>query len=135
MTQNVMRGHWMTIGTDNKTNSVCTKTGRVKAGAKGIGRFALDKLFHNFFFQAEDSIRDADVTGVQTCALPICSIYSDISKRIKSTPIHLASWRHTSVLPTPVGPANRKDPIGFSPEFNPARDNLIAVAKVSIASF
>src|SRR5271157_6206832 len=26
-----------------------------------------------FFFQAEDRIRDADVTGVQTCALPICS--------------------------------------------------------------
>src|SRR3989442_14907838 len=28
-----------------------------------------------FFFQAEDGIRDADVTGVQTCALPIsCDI-------------------------------------------------------------
>jgi len=24
-----------------------------------------------FFFQAEDGIRDRDVTGVQTCALPI----------------------------------------------------------------
>src|SRR5436305_1532542 len=27
-----------------------------------------------FFFQAEDGIRDADVTGVQTCALPICFV-------------------------------------------------------------
>src|SRR3989442_5832981 len=27
--------------------------------------------FFFFFFQAEDGIRDADVTGVQTCALPI----------------------------------------------------------------
>mgnify|MGYP007099304502 CR=1 FL=1 len=26
----------------------------------------------DFFFQAEDGIRDRDVTGVQTCALPIC---------------------------------------------------------------
>src|SRR2546429_7216472 len=26
-----------------------------------------------FFFQAEDGIRDVAVTGVQTCALPICS--------------------------------------------------------------
>src|SRR5260370_5949033 len=26
-----------------------------------------------FFFQAEDGIRDSSVTGVQTCALPICS--------------------------------------------------------------
>src|SRR3712207_6980600 len=25
-----------------------------------------------FFFQAEDGIRDIGVTGVQTCALPIC---------------------------------------------------------------
>src|SRR6266498_6065076 len=28
-------------------------------------------IFLFFFFQAEDGIRDADVTGVQTCALPI----------------------------------------------------------------
>src|SRR5437667_9452140 len=28
-------------------------------------------LFFFFFFQAEDGIRDRDVTGVQTCALPI----------------------------------------------------------------
>src|SRR2546422_10577126 len=27
-----------------------------------------------FFFQAEDGIRDVAVTGVQTCALPICTI-------------------------------------------------------------
>src|SRR5262249_56500486 len=26
-----------------------------------------------FFFQAEDGIRDWSVTGVQTCALPICT--------------------------------------------------------------
>src|SRR4051794_41829159 len=26
-----------------------------------------------FFFQAEDGIRDGRVTGVQTCALPICA--------------------------------------------------------------
>ena len=31
--------------------------------------FFLD--FFGFFFQAEDGIRDYDVTGVQTCALPI----------------------------------------------------------------
>src|SRR5947209_12118128 len=27
-----------------------------------------------FFFQAEDGIRDIGVTGVQTCALPICTL-------------------------------------------------------------
>src|SRR5258707_10187060 len=30
-------------------------------------------IFFFFFFQAEDGIRDIGVTGVQTCALPICS--------------------------------------------------------------
>src|SRR3989442_10295749 len=30
-----------------------------------------DRLRYFLFFQAEDGIRDADVTGVQTCALPI----------------------------------------------------------------
>lgn len=44
MTQNIIRDHWMTIGTDNKANNIFTKKGRVKSGAKGIGRFALDKL-------------------------------------------------------------------------------------------
>ena len=44
MTQNIIRDHWMTIGTDNKANDVFTNKGRVKSGAKGIGRFALDKL-------------------------------------------------------------------------------------------
>src|SRR5436305_7686614 len=41
-----------------------------------------------FFFQAEDGIRDADVTGVQTCALPIltpeqvCAIADRIRERL-----------------------------------------------------
>ena len=29
----------------------------------------------SLFLQAEDGIRDSPVTGVQTCALPICLIY------------------------------------------------------------
>lgn len=44
MTQKIIRDNWMTIGTDNKAHNYFTKIGRVKAGAKGIGRFALDKL-------------------------------------------------------------------------------------------
>src|SRR2546427_4859872 len=34
-------------------------------------------LFFFFFFQAEDGIRDLTVTGVQTCALPICCSGAD----------------------------------------------------------
>src|SRR5256885_8861774 len=42
-------------------------------GAFGGGaERACDELCDCFFFQAEDGIRDYKVTGVQTCALPIC---------------------------------------------------------------
>src|SRR2546428_12193207 len=34
-------------------------------------------VFFFFFFQAEDGIRDLIVTGVQTCALPICVLDLD----------------------------------------------------------
>src|SRR3989442_13180832 len=40
-----------------------------------------------FFFQAEDGIRDADVTGVQTCALPISARdrHGDVRRRPRRT--------------------------------------------------
>src|SRR2546430_9752678 len=34
-----------------------------------------------FFFQAEDGIRDLTVTGVQTCALPICAFARTTDRR------------------------------------------------------
>src|SRR3712207_9207156 len=34
--------------------------------------FMSEMMLFFFFFQAEDGIRDIGVTGVQTCALPIC---------------------------------------------------------------
>lgn len=70
MTQNVIREHWMTIGTDNKSNNVFTKTGRVKAGAKGIGRFALDKLGSKCemttIFNPKYHHQDTEINGEKT---------------------------------------------------------------------
>src|SRR2546430_4147945 len=37
-----------------------------------------------FFFQAEDGIRDLTVTGVQTCALPICRRVDNLRNRLKA---------------------------------------------------
>src|SRR5207237_2535306 len=37
-----------------------------------------------FFFQAEDGIRDSSVTGVQTCALPICGPILPARKMVRS---------------------------------------------------
>src|SRR5207245_7927063 len=49
-----------------------------------------------FFFQAEDGIRDATVTGVQTCALPILDARN---------PFH---WRHHSREHSPRQPVRKK---------------------------
>ena len=44
----------------------------VKEGWSFVGFMRLSPCWSIFFFQAEDGIRDVAVTGVQTCALPIC---------------------------------------------------------------
>lgn len=45
MTDEVIANQWMTIGTDDKLqHAQSSRTGRVKSGAKGIGRFALNRL-------------------------------------------------------------------------------------------
>lgn len=44
MTLEVIKEHWMTIGRSSKKTSYVTEQGRVQTGAKGIGRFALDRI-------------------------------------------------------------------------------------------
>src|SRR5688500_19814009 len=66
-----------------------------------------------FFFQAEDGIRDYKVTGVQTCALPIClfadcpepvfSAYPYWSRIVRHAPpfgleLDLTSWKSLMAL-------------------------------------
>src|SRR6266498_4233851 len=53
-----------------------------------------------FFFQAEDGIRDADVTGVQTCALPI-----SVDTPVAAVPEQRAGGGH--VHPLRVGRVDR----------------------------
>lgn len=44
MSEKDIKEKWMHIGTDNKEINFRSTKGRIKAGAKGIGRFALDRL-------------------------------------------------------------------------------------------
>src|SRR5256885_12939052 len=46
------------------------------------------RVFSVFFFQAEDGIRDYKVTGVQTCALPICARYRARVRELRSVAQH-----------------------------------------------
>src|SRR2546423_15390465 len=49
----------------------------------------LGEVMFFFFFQAEDGIRDKLVTGVQTCALPICSLSFPSDSRPSSRQPHV----------------------------------------------
>ncbi|CAN2044253.1 ATP-binding protein [Candidatus Magnetomoraceae bacterium gMMP-1] len=44
MDDSIIKEDWMTIGTNFKQKNIFTKTGRIRSGSKGIGRFALDRL-------------------------------------------------------------------------------------------
>ena len=44
MTPEIIMRHWMTIGRSTKKTSYVSKGGRIQTGAKGIGRFALDRI-------------------------------------------------------------------------------------------
>ncbi len=44
MTAETIKSCWMRIGTDDKLLNAYSETGRIKSGAKGIGRFALNRL-------------------------------------------------------------------------------------------
>src|SRR5258707_10049629 len=55
-----------------------------------------------FFFQAEDGIRDIGVTGVQTCALPICKFACCTSREIGS--VQHANLPSADVIEPGTGP-------------------------------
>ena len=64
-------------------------------------------------------------------------MYSDISTRIISSSFPKsasASAFESSVLPTPVGPRNRKEPIGLFGSFRPTLPLLTAFARAFTAS-
>lgn len=44
MEEDILRKHWMTIGKSSKKTSYKTANNRTQTGAKGIGRFALDRI-------------------------------------------------------------------------------------------
>jgi signal transduction histidine kinase len=44
MTEKIIKDKWMQIGTEDKLQNYTSEGGRIKTGAKGIGRFALDRL-------------------------------------------------------------------------------------------
>src|SRR5258708_36019265 len=52
-----------------------------------------------FFFQAEDGIRDDLVTGVQTCALPICTARDAVGRSFRG----VLRWQPAAAHIAPAG--------------------------------
>src|SRR5215813_12825619 len=78
--------------------------------------------FNVFFFQAEDGIRDADVTGVQTCALPI-SARPVICRAVEVT---LATRRVSEAVLMMAWPVTSR--AVFAPASEPGSDRAVGAA-------
>ena len=55
---------WMVIGTNDKEKNIISKQGRARTGAKGIGRFALDRL-GNYCTLYSSSINNGNIQSIQ----------------------------------------------------------------------
>src|SRR5207248_8984140 len=96
-----------------------------------------------FFFQAEDGIRVRTVTGVQTCALPICVRWYDDSKatndetarRVASGFVALESSYHRTPLASPTR-ATRWGMVAYAPSAptTPSRSAPTSSAAAAAAS-
>src|SRR5438105_7007344 len=94
-----------------------------------------------FFFQAEDGIRDPLVTGVQTCALPICGTHDalgpvpDRAGRGRARAVGGAPSRGDRAISKHVGPAARRQgpnrmtgPAAAAPESASTREKILGAA-------
>src|SRR5207245_8498966 len=65
-----------------------------------------------FFFQAEDGIRDATVTGVQTCALPISHdvrAAEDVARVVERYDLDVILLRHLTRIRVPMRRRRRSE--------------------------
>src|SRR6266850_6249854 len=63
-------------------------------------------IMFNFFFQAEDGIRDYKVTGVQTCALPISGLLTTLQDHGRHGLQHLGLCPGGAMDPVALALAN-----------------------------
>lgn len=94
MTDEVIQKHWMTIGTDDKLlNVLSQKKSRVKSGAKGIGRFALNRLGRrtDMWTFPEDGNGNGFLWSVNWRDLEQANVLSDFHAKLSD--VTLAEWR------------------------------------------
>src|SRR5690606_5203307 len=90
-------------------------------------------FFLFFFFQAEDGIRDFHVTGVQTCALPICFFISERSEDMASREDEFLSLVFGNKKPTTTTkPATQSSPVPAPPVATAPRPSTSSPSPVSV---
>lgn len=85
MAEDIILRHWMTIGTDDKlVNAKTSGKRRVKSGAKGIGRFALNRLGKNaeMITFAKDSDSNGFKWSVDWSKFDKAEVLSDITATV-----------------------------------------------------
>src|SRR2546430_2318414 len=89
-------------------------------------------LFFFFFFQAEDGIRDLTVTGVQTCALPISTIFTESYKNTSAviTARSTISSSNSGAALTGGFPASVLDQVQRLPDVAAAAGSITDTAKL-----
>lgn len=80
---------WMQIGTDNKQQNIETANGRIKSGAKGIGRFALNRLGSKAIMYTHKDGQDAFFWKVGTPLFEFCQTRHGIATLSNKTYIFL----------------------------------------------
>src|SRR5256885_10424045 len=104
--------------------SACSQDGEKNEGQQRHAAFhRRDETFTGtsiiFFFQAEDGIRDYKVTGVQTCALPICPWpRSFITCNLRTTELRSTVWESQRRPSATVNTALSCSPSAYSPSRN-----------------
>lgn len=101
MTEEIILKHWMTIGSSSKKISFKTQKGRIQTGAKGIGRFALDRIADNCSLltisEEEQLLWNVD-WGIFSFGQKITDITADLDKSNLSFVEFVNSAKNQSVI-------------------------------------
>lgn len=98
MTSEIICTNWMTIGRSSKKERYISKAGRVQTGAKGIGRFALDRIAdqctmltisdseggYTWTVDWRDFERESEITDVSADLSPANISFIDFAHQIKN---------------------------------------------------
>lgn len=88
MTQNIVRSAWMYIGTSNKEDNIRSDKGRIKTGAKGIGRFALDKLsIKSVMYTKAEGVFDVVKWGMDWNQFENAKLIGDVKAELDVQPL------------------------------------------------